>query len=47
MPSLRGEILGSHRGDGGVTALAGLDLAEGSGLLVGTDMGVVTALSRV
>ncbi len=35
--SLKGEILGSHLVDGGVTALAGLDLADGPGLLVGTD----------
>ncbi len=45
--SLEGEVVGSHRLNGGVTALAGLNLADGSGLLVGTDRGVVTALSRV
>jgi hypothetical protein len=31
---------------GGVTALAGLPLADGPGLLAGTDRGVITALSR-
>ena len=45
--SLKGEILGSHLVDGGVTALAGLDLADGPGLLVGTDTNAVTALSRL
>ena len=32
---------------GGVTALAGLHLADGPGLPAGADRGVVTALSRI
>lgn len=31
---------------GGVTALAGLHLADGPGLPAGTDKGTITALSR-
>ncbi|MDE2999911.1 MAG: hypothetical protein OXU79_12615 [Gemmatimonadota bacterium] len=40
-----GEVAGSHRMEAGVTVLNRLALPEGSGLLVGTDRGSLTALS--
>ncbi|MCK4580818.1 MAG: PQQ-binding-like beta-propeller repeat protein, partial [Dehalococcoidia bacterium] len=44
--SPEGEIVGSHRMDAGVSTLTLLTLPDGSGLLVGTEEGLVAALGR-
>ena len=43
--SIEGEILGSHRLESGLTALISLPLAEGPGLLAGTEGGHLAAYS--